>query len=467
MQGWWWWWLAEAMTGGRCQRRRKMMGRGADGGCGTEEKPCPISRVPSKFPAKEPEPAILEKQRPIGLDLYTQARKALCERPPFDTEDAQVSAIPTLPSGLANCLSRHSDGRKRHRRSHSGVEAKSSRAGGAEKAGRSNIWVETEEYFRELTVDDVDKLHALSSSVSLAGQKCLSIPLLGSAFREVVNGVNAHGTGSGSGCGVVKEEVKEEGDGQFVEVDSVGANVSIQEEKGCSSPSQLVREMGCPSSQVGATFCSGVEWLLGSRNKIYLTSERPSKKRKLLGGDAGLEKLLVACPVDGMSSLCHYCSSGDTGNQLNRLIVCSSCKVSVHQRCYGVQDDIAGSWLCSWCKQKNAVQKSSDRPCLLCPRQGGALKPVNKRGAGSENGGSMEFAHLFCCQWMPEVYIQDTRTMEPVMNVEEIKETRRKLICYLCKVKFGACVRCSNGMFVASLLNCYAFLCWIFSQEGI
>ncbi|KAF5954913.1 hypothetical protein HYC85_007769 [Camellia sinensis] len=428
------------MTGVQCHRRRKMMGRGADGGCGTEEKICPISRVPATFPAKEN--VTLEKQTPIGIDCYTQARKALCERSPFDTEDAQVSTISTLPSGLANFLSRHSDGRKRQKKLHSGVEtkAKSSRAGAAEKGrGSKNIWSETEEYFRELTVDDIDKLHELSSFVFSASQKCFSIPVLSNAFRDSegngdianeVNVVNANGVGFDCGV-VVDEEAKEEVE-QFMKIDSVGANVLVQEEKGCSSSSQM------------AMSCSGLEWLLGSRSKIYLTSERPSKKRKLLGGDAGLEKLIVASPVDGLSSLCHYCSLGDTGDQLNRLIVCSSCNVSVHQRCYGVQDNVADSWLCSWCNQRNALQ-SSDRSCLLCPKQGGALKPVSKKGVGSENGGSMEFVHLFCCQWMPEVYIKDTRTMEPVMNIEGIKETRRKLVCFLCKVKCGACVRCSNG----------------------
>uniref|UniRef100_A0A5B7AIV8 PHD finger family protein n=1 Tax=Davidia involucrata TaxID=16924 RepID=A0A5B7AIV8_DAVIN len=434
------------MTGGRCHRRRKMMGRGADGGCGTEEKPCPTSRFPTKIPAKQA--SILEKHTRVDIDFYTQARKALCERSPFDTEDA-VSTIATLPSGLANFLSKHLDSRKRHKKSHSGVEAKSSRAGGAKSRG-SNFWAETEEYFRELTMDDIKKLYEVSSFGFSASGKCFSIPFLGNAFGDSAgngyvangandanangaNGANVNGAydvnvnGVGSNCKVVEEEVK-----KFMEVDSVGINGLPQEEKGCSSLLQSVASS------------SGLDWLLGSRNKIYLTSDRPSKKRKLLGGDAGLEKLLIAYPVEGSSSLCHYCSLGDMGDQLNRLIVCSSCNVAVHQRCYGVQDDVAGSWLCSWCKLRNEVQ-STDRPCLLCPKQGGALKPVRKRAVGSESDSYMEFAHLFCCQWMPEVYIEDTRTMEPIMNVEGIKETRRKLVCYLCKVKCGACVRCSNG----------------------
>ncbi|KAI3460615.1 hypothetical protein Pfo_017278 [Paulownia fortunei] len=134
------------------------------------------------------------------------------------------------------------------------------------------------------------------------------------------------------------------------------------------------------------------------------------------------------------------------GGPLNLLIKCGSCGMVVHQRCYGVQEEVNSSWLCSWCKRKNDVSLSTERPCLLCPKQDGALKPVWKRGSGSENEGSeVEFAHLFCCQWMPEVYLENTRTMEPIMNLDELKDTRKKSMCYLCKVKCGACVRCCNG----------------------
>ncbi|XP_073052740.1 uncharacterized protein [Primulina eburnea] len=191
---------------------------------------------------------------------------------------------------------------------------------------------------------------------------------------------------------------------------------------------------------------SGVEWILGSRNKIYLASERPSKKRKLLGTDAGLEKLLVARPIAELDYVCHYCSYGENGDPLNCLIKCSSCGMVVHQRCYGVQEEVNSSWLCSWCKFKDTLGLTSERPCLLCPKQGGALKPVCKTGFGSEDESSeVEFAHLFCCQWIPEVYLENTRSMEPIMNLDKLKNVRRKSVCTLCKVKCGACVWCSNG----------------------
>lgn len=466
------------MMTGRCHRVKKMMGRGADGGCGTEEKPCPISRVPAKIPAKIP--ASVEKVTPVKIDSLEQARKALCQRSPFDAEDASVSTAPTLPSGLATFLSRHSDSRKRHKKSHSGADTKST----SRPSRGSNIWTETEEYFRELTLPDIDNLFEVSAFPSLAARGCFSIPSVenalvssagctnvtstgfgldnevrakvGKAFASSADCSNATSDVYGSGIvvnngivakaeekevvkeeekEVVKEEMKE--DGHFMEIDSTGADVILHEEKDCPS-------LHPPASS------SSLAWILGVRNKILLTTERPSKKRKLLGEAAGLEKVLVTCPCEGNSSLCHFCCQGNTDEQLNPLIVCSSCNVAVHRKCYGVQDDVVESWLCSWCRHRNDMEfpgkgSSINKPCVLCSKQDGALKPVQKVAVERENGAPLEFAHLFCCQWMPEVYVEDSRMMEPIMNVDGIKETRRKLVCNVCKVKCGACVRCSHG----------------------
>ncbi|KAJ7965630.1 putative Phd finger protein [Quillaja saponaria] len=408
------------MTGGRCQRRKKMMGRGAKGGCGTEERPCPISRAPATTPATQTENS--ENYTSLEIDYYSQATKALSERSPFD-EETSASIVPTLPSGLASLLNRHSDSRRRHKKSHSSADKKSSRLG--EKSRNSNIWVETEDYFRDLTLPDVGNLFEVSNFSGLTTRKCYSIPILGNAPRSNV-GIPENGIATDA---IVNEVSFEDGD-CLMEIDSVRADVLPQEDKLFTI----------------SDFSSCLEWLLGYRNKISLTSERPSKKRKLLGADAGLEKIIIAVPSEGDSTSCHYCCLGDTGKEFNQLIVCNSCKASVHQKCYGVHDNVDMSWLCSWCKQKDDVGDSV-RPCVLCPKKGGALKLVHK---SVENGGPLEFAHLFCCLWMPEVYIEDLRKMEPIMNVEGIKETRKKLVCNICKVKFGACVRCSHGTCRAS-----------------
>ncbi|KAJ9567063.1 hypothetical protein OSB04_003029 [Centaurea solstitialis] len=431
------------MTRGRCHRRRKMMGRSANGGCGTEEKHCPVSFTCSSSRVSNKDAPLA---RLVGIDFYAQACKALAVLSPFDLEDgggqkktssssSSAIVVPTLPAGLASCLSKNADSRKRHKKSHLGSDTKKNKSSSRQEKPRGlSIWSETEDYFRELRVDDIEKLNEASS---FRDDRFISIPYLGGNNSNETNNNNPSSSSAVVVAGV--EEQQQEDVEQFMEVDGIGASTNEILQK------QQEEDNLCALPQSS----SGVEWLLGSRSKIYLTSERPSKKRKLLGGEAGLEKLFVARPVkeQGTSTCCHYCSLGDMGNQLNRLIVCTSCGVAVHQRCYGVQqDDEAGCWLCSWCRLKRDEDKTSDNHCVLCPQQGGALKPVRKRGgAGNDDGGLVEFAHLFCCQWMPEVYIEDTKSMEPIMNIEGIKEAQKKLICYLCKVKCGACVRCSYG----------------------
>lgn len=394
-----------------------MKGRGAEGGCGTENMPCTVSTVPVKSPGTRPGNS--DNSTALEIDYYSQAIKALSERSPFDVaEETSTSTVPTLPSRWTNFLNRHSESRRRHKKSYSGADKKSSRA--CEKSRGSNIWVETEDYFRDLKLPDIDNLLEASSSFSLAAQKCFSIPPVGNAPRSnVACYVDDKVPDGNLNSEVVKNEDR------VMESNSVAAGVLAQDDRGYGT-----FESSC-----------SLEWLLGCRNKTSLISERPSKRRKLLGGEAGLEKFLMANPCDGDFPLCHYCCRGDTSRESNQLIVCVTCRVAVHKKCYGVQDDADESWLCSWCKRKDYIGEMV-HPCVLCPKKGGALKPVHRL---EESAGSVQFAHLFCCLWMPEAYIEDLKKMEPIMNVGGVQESRKKLFCNICKVKFGACIRCSHG----------------------
>ncbi|KAJ6774314.1 hypothetical protein OIU79_017676 [Salix purpurea] len=403
------------MTADRCHRRKKMMGRGPEGGCGTDERSChPVSRVPaanSLINESEIPQHTVKKSKPLEVDFFSQAHKVLSVHSPFDVADnasgSGVSSFPsasTLPRRLASLLRQSNGSTKRHKRSHSGADKKpSTRPSDGFKRG--NIWVETEDYFGELTLPDIDVLFELSSLFHSVGySKCFYIPYIGNEkterietivtnvktgenvngkFEEIetneqidtkTNVENANGNfemdcigGNGNGL-VLKDEVNQE-DEQLMETGIVtqsdGAECLPQEKAKTCSVSDL---------------SSSVEWLLGCRNRNILTSERPSKKRKLLGSDAGLENVLV----------------------------------TVHLKCYGVQRGF---------------------------KRGGALKPVDVDSGKSV----LDSVHLFCSLWMPEVYIEDLTKMEPIMNVSGIKETRRKLLCNVCKVKCGTCVRCSHG----------------------
>ncbi|KAK7351150.1 hypothetical protein VNO77_10384 [Canavalia gladiata] len=413
------------MTEDRCHRRMKMV---EEGDAAVEEGSCPAN-----FPAEIPRDSTV-----FEIDYLSQARKALSECSPFDvSEEASTSAAVTLPSGLASLLNRHTDNRRRPKKAHSGGDKKkSSSRANQKKPEASNIWVETEEYFRDLTLADIDTLFEASSSSSLVSRECFSIPCLGNAHR-----FNAVSTGSENELEPVPK---------FNIVCTQNENKSCEDVNnedgflGIESGDNAAAEEALPQDDKNhgiSDSCVSLEWFLGCRNKISLTSERPSKKRRLMGVDAGLDKVIMTCPCDGDQPFCHYCGRGDTGRDSNALIVCTSCKAAVHRKCYGVQDDVAKSWVCSWCKQKGDVDESVN-PCVLCPKKGGALKPVN---SSMEDAGSVRFVHLFCSLWMPEVYVDDVNKMEPVMNVGEVKETRRKLVCSVCKIKCGACVRCSHG----------------------
>ncbi|CAL0319377.1 unnamed protein product [Lupinus luteus] len=435
--------LLPAMNGGRCHRRTYMeaLEQSAEG------TSCLGLSV---FPADLPEFA------KCGMDFFSQARKALSERSPFEVAE-ETSTSATLPSELGNLLNRHGDNRRHHKKSsHSGAgsEKKKKKSGrDNEKACGSNIWTEMEVYFRDLTLSDIDTLAEDSSLCNLTYSKCFPIPHLGNAPKFDVVSTEDERVAAPAFNLVSSENREKFGSGNEKNAveDANGVDMKIEDGfMGIESADNVDAERDLPrgdETHVSSDTCGSLEWLLSCRNKISLPSERPSKRMKLLGGGGGgLEKVEMATPCDEGQPFCDYCSRGDTGSDSNPLITCALCKVVVHQRCYGVQGSIDESWLCSWCKQKGDIG-DSEKPCVLCPKKGGALKPVN---GSAESVGSVQFAHLFCGLWMPEVYIVDLKKMEPIMNVGEIKENKRKLVCNVCKVKFGACVQCSNGACGAS-----------------
>ncbi|XP_010908665.1 uncharacterized protein [Elaeis guineensis] len=406
-----------------------MTGKGVGRVCGAEEKkPCPVFR-----PSRSEEAA-------AGVDPFAQARKALSDRSPFDAEEAGPR-VPTLPAGLAAFLSKPTKGCRKHKKSHG--ESGEKPLGHGQPPAAANVWDQTEAYFRPVTLVDIDALVPKLPLGSGTLDSCLTIPVSGN-----VTGVNkddvldAATVEASPSFRIEKKDVEEEeqraeqvAEEQALEIDEVGAGADSSPEKEEDDHASL-------------------NWLLGSKERFVLTSERPNKKRKLLGGDAGLERLLILprLPAEG-ASVCDFCCSVDSSVKSNQLLCCGSCKVSVHPKCYGVHKVPEGVWLCSWCKRLGAVGKVSKedgddpslRPCLLCPKEGGALKPEGRDSSRSASGSGAKFAHLFCSLWIPEVYVEDIGAMEPLMNIGGIQETRKKLVCNVCKVKHGACIRCSHG----------------------
>ncbi|XP_024388731.1 uncharacterized protein [Physcomitrium patens] len=193
------------------------------------------------------------------------------------------------------------------------------------------------------------------------------------------------------------------------------------------------------------------------RPKRKLPSSGPTSKKNKKSG----ELITVISPPleheDG-EELCHVCNCGDS-DESNHILFCDSCNVAVHQDCYGVRPVPEGQWLCSWCSWKSSMNVEScsgavvyaptlvPLVCVLCPSKGGALKPVVEVDSKETIGRrGTKFAHLFCSQWVPETFIGNMEVMEPIRNIEGVRDERWRLLCSICKEKHGACIQCSHGM---------------------
>ncbi|KAF6090682.1 jade family PHD finger 3 [Phyllostomus discolor] len=125
--------------------------------------------------------------------------------------------------------------------------------------------------------------------------------------------------------------------------------------------------------------------------------------------------------------ICDVCRSPDS-EEGNDMVFCDKCNICVHQACYGILKVPEGSWLCRSCVVGIHPQ------CVLCPKKGGAMKSTK---AGTK------WAHVSCALWIPEVSIGCPERMEPITKISHIPPSRWALVCYLCKVKTGACIQCS------------------------
>ncbi|XP_078432751.1 uncharacterized protein LOC144704267 isoform X2 [Wolffia australiana] len=315
-----------------------------------------------------------------AVDDYAQARKVLAERSPFE-EPEEIARVPTLPVGLATALLRSSDFRRKHKKLLSDSVKKAPPAHQAQEAW--SLWTETDEYFRPIALADLDLLESRNRG--------LNRPFLDSSLT-------------------IPKKID-----------------------GCSSEeTEGIGELGVDNS---------VNWILGSRQRSLVASERPSKKRKLMAGDAELRRLMrLPSNAHGGSRICDFCCSGHDDDPQNRLITCGSCKISVHMKCYGVRDAVLRDWLCSWCSSE---EKDAVGSCVLCPKKGGALKIVGLNM--DQRGLTRKYAHLFCSLWIPEVVVGNVETMEPILNADGVLETSKRHVCSICKVKQGACIRCGHG----------------------
>lgn len=155
-----------------------------------------------------------------------------------------------------------------------------------------------------------------------------------------------------------------------------------------------------------------------------------------LGEEEGLD-LSDSIPEDCGEEdgiMCAVCQSTD-GEPSNPIVFCDGCDLMVHASCYGnplVKAIPEGDWFCSHCTALKSREKKS-LSCCLCRTKGGAVKPT-KDG---------RWAHIACALFVPEVYFEDPEGREGIC-CSEIPSKRWKERCYLCKIRRGCVIECSE-----------------------
>ncbi|VDN01410.1 unnamed protein product [Thelazia callipaeda] len=178
---------------------------------------------------------------------------------------------------------------------------------------------------------------------------------------------------------------------------------------------------------------------------------------------------------------CCVCAD-ENGWESNPLVYCDgpNCEVAVHQGCYGIVEVPEGEWYCAKCAEfiahtqyngnNNDVGEVRETPrCKLCPFGHGALKRTDDDDRNfigyiyNEVHSTLvlEWAHVICALYIPEVRFGDVHSMDPVI-LSDVPLERFQQQCYLCiergedkKAYLGACMPCNK----AGCKKCFHVTC--------
>ncbi|KAG0714412.1 PHD finger protein 14 [Chionoecetes opilio] len=162
-----------------------------------------------------------------------------------------------------------------------------------------------------------------------------------------------------------------------------------------------------------------------------------AKKKQALEAERGLErpKILV----------CSVCL-GDHSDDLNEIVTCDGCSVSVHEGCYGISDSVSVSstvsscstepWFCDACKAGVV-----DPPCELCPNLGYTIFKETEMG---------RWVHLVCALYIPGVAFSEVDKLSFPTLFEMPYSKWGAKTCTLCEderySRTGVCIGCDAGM---------------------
>lgn len=174
------------------------------------------------------------------------------------------------------------------------------------------------------------------------------------------------------------------------------------------------------------------------------------QERNTLASERGSRRLCAICREGGVFEGAAKAEGAmDTEDDCwdrPQLVQCKDCLVTVHRKCYGVQDGVDGKdWQCDRCRvTKEKYGKPRLVRCLLCPNVGGAFKQVHEQGSADR------WTHVQCALWIPEVEFKRPATVSEVSGLEMIGRDRWDLTCSVCRKKRktqarGACIQCSKS----------------------
>ncbi|VVC34294.1 Hypothetical protein CINCED_3A006531 [Cinara cedri] len=143
----------------------------------------------------------------------------------------------------------------------------------------------------------------------------------------------------------------------------------------------------------------------------------------------------------------HICSIclGDTSDDVNELIDCDECGISVHEGCYGVHDSGSVSSSVSSCSMEpwfcEACKAGIENPtCELCPNFGGIFKETD----------CGKWVHLVCALYVPGITFGEVTSLSKVMLFANTTPRWGSKSCTLCKdmryMCTGVTIACDAGM---------------------
>ena len=153
--------------------------------------------------------------------------------------------------------------------------------------------------------------------------------------------------------------------------------------------------------------------------------------------------------------VCCVCGDGDYEDD-NLIVICESCELGAHMKCYGIPTVPEGDWYCDVC-QTYGKDGASRLPCILCPNNGGGLKATvhpNDSLIGdypkydpslpdSVDNPRLIWCHVFCATRTPGVILKD-KPHKSGFSLTNIDSSRFKQKCEVCCTRKGACLQCSH-----------------------